>query len=133
MRLLTYILFSTLLAGCGEVSYKRGGSQQDIDRAHQACRGSGDQLAKCLADHGWQKPTVDAFDPLFATIEVTDNKQASHAKPSPFIDLSTETPQKPVAAAVAKTPQAASQAVESTKQQATPVAVAETPPAAPTP
>lgn len=131
MRLLTYILFSTLLAGCGEVSYKRGGSQQDIDRAHQACRGSGDQLAKCLAEHGWQKPTVDAFDPLFATIEVTDNKQASQAKPSPFIELSAETPQKPVAAAVAKTPQPASQAVESAKQPAAaPVAVAETPPAA---
>lgn len=125
MRLLTYILFTTVLAGCGEVSYKRGGSQQDIDRAHQACRGSGDQLTKCLAEHGWQKPTVDAFDPLFATIEVTDNKQASQAKPSPFIELSTETPQKSVAAAVAKTPQPASQTVESAKQPAVPVAVAE--------
>jgi len=123
MRLLTYILLTTVLAGCGEVSYKRGGSQQDIDRAHQACRGSGDQLAACLAEHGWKKPTVDAFDPLFATIEVTDNKQASQAKPSPFIELSAETPQKPVAAAVAKTPQPASQTVESAKQPAAPAPV----------
>lgn len=132
MRLLTYILFTTVLAGCGEVSYKRGGSQQDIDRAHQACRGSGDQLTKCLAEHGWQKPTVDAFDPLFATIEVTDNKQASQAKPSPFIELSTETPQKPVATAVAKTPQPASQTIESAKLPAAPapVAAVETPAAA---
>ncbi len=107
MRLLTYLLLTALLAGCGEVSYKRGGSQQDIDRAHQACRGSGDQLAACLAEHGWQKPQVDALDPLFATIEVTDNKQASQAKPSPFIELPADTPQKPVTAAVAKTPQAA--------------------------
>jgi hypothetical protein len=120
MRLLTYILLTTVLAGCGEVSYKRGGSQQDIDRAHQACRGSGDQLAKCLAEHGWQKPTVDAFDPLFATIEVTDNKQASQAKPSPFIELSAETPLTPVATAVAKTPQPASQPLASATQPATP-------------
>jgi hypothetical protein len=121
MRLLTYILLTTVLAGCGEVSYKRGGSQQDIDRAHQACRGSGDQLAACLAEHGWQKPQVDALDPLFATIEVTDNKQASQAKPSPFIELSAETPPTPVAAAVAKTPQPASQPVASATQPATPV------------
>jgi type IV secretory pathway VirB10-like protein len=107
MRLLTYLLLTALLAGCGEVSYKRGGSQQDIDRAHQACRGSGDQLVACLAEHGWQKPQVDALDPLFATIEVTDNKQASQAKPSPFIELPADTPQKPVTTAVAKTPQSA--------------------------
>lgn len=87
MRLLTYAILIGLLAGCGEVSYKMGGSPQDIARAHQTCRGSGDQLADCLAANGWQKPKVDALDPLFATIEVTDNQQASQAKPSPFIEL----------------------------------------------
>lgn len=91
MRLLTYVIMMSLLLGCGEVSYKMGGSPQDIERAHQACRGNSDQLADCLAAKGWQKPKVDALDPLFATIEVTDNKQASQAKPSPFIELEQAT------------------------------------------
>ncbi|WP_029148345.1 hypothetical protein [Methylophilus sp. 5] len=132
MRLLTYVVLAALLGGCGEVSYKRGGSQQDIDRAHQACRGSGDQLAKCLAEHGWQKPTVDAFDPLFATIEVTDNKQASQAKPSPFIDIAEDQTQKKTAPAVAKTPQASQNAVESNQPAVatTTTAVQQTPKAA---
>lgn len=110
MRLLTYVVLSVFIAGCGEVSYKRGGSQQDIDRAHQACRGTGDQLSACLAEQGWQKPKVDALDPLFATIDVTDNKQASQAKPSPFIELSTQPAKTPTAPTVAKTPQTPSTA-----------------------
>lgn len=110
MRLLTYLALSSLLVGCGEVSYKRGGSQQDIERAHQACRGSGEQLSKCLAEKGWQKPTADAFDPLFATIKSSDNREAMQAKPSPFIELSTDTPQKKAEEDVAKTPQGTSQA-----------------------
>lgn len=110
MRLLTYAIMMSLLTGCGEVSYKMGGSPQDIERAHQACRGSSDQLGDCLAAKGWQKPKVDAMDPLFATIEVTDNKQASQAKPSPFIELEQVSPQevKPTQAnTVAKTQQVA--------------------------
>ncbi len=87
MRLLTYSVLMVLLTGCGEVSYKRGGSPQDIERAHSACRGSGDQLSACLAQHGWQTPKIDAFDPLFATIEATDNREATQAKPSPFIEV----------------------------------------------
>jgi hypothetical protein len=113
MRLLTYLALIILLVGCGEVSYKRGGSQQDIDRAHQACRGSGEQLSACLAEKGWQKPTADVLDPLFATIKSTDNREAMQAKPSPFIELSNETPQKKTKEDVAKTPQVA---IENTKQ-----------------
>jgi hypothetical protein len=113
MRLLTYLVLTTLLVGCGEVSYKRGGSQQDIDRAHQACRGSGEQLSACLAEKGWQKPTADVLDPLFATIKSTDNREAMQAKPSPFIELSTENTQKITKDNVAKTPQVA---IENTKQ-----------------
>lgn len=107
MRLLTYLALTTLLVGCGQVSYKRGGSQQDIERAHQACRGSGDQLSACLAEHGWQKPTVDAFDPLFATVELTDNHEATAAKPSPFIELVPDKAQKKAGETVVKTPQPA--------------------------
>lgn len=105
MRLLTYFILMALLPGCGEVSYKRGGSQQDIDRAHQTCRGSGDQLSACLAEQGWQKPKVDAMDPLFATIETRDNHQEIISKPSPFIEITPEKKEKAVAQVVAKTPQ----------------------------
>lgn len=105
MRLLTYLILVALLPGCGEVSYKRGGSQQDIDRAHQACRGSGDQLAKCLEEHGWQKPKTDAMDPLFATIETRDNHQEVISKPSAFIEIAPDKKEKPAAPVVAKTPQ----------------------------
>ena len=105
MRLLTYLILVALLPGCGEVSYKRGGSQQDIDRAHQACRGSGDQLAACLSEHGWQKPKVDAMDPLFAVIETTDNHQEVISKPSPFIEISPEKKEKSITQAVTNAPQ----------------------------
>lgn len=115
MRLLTYVGFIALLTGCGELSYKQGGSQQEIDRAHQACRGSGDQLSACLAEHGWKKPKVDAFDPLFATIEATDNREATQTKPSPFIELSKDAAQKSEPAPVAKKPQAAATAPEPVK------------------
>lgn len=105
MRLLTYLCFTALLTACGELSYKQGGSQQEIDRAHQACRGSGDQLSACLAEHGWKKPKVDAFDPLFATIEASDNRQVTQTKPSPFINLSKEPAPSTEPAPVAKKPQ----------------------------
>lgn len=132
MRLLTYAILMSLLAGCGEVSYKMGGSPQDIARAHQTCRGSGDQLAECLAANGWQKPKVDALDPLFATIEVTDNKQASQAKPSPFIELNKEhagkTPQTE-SAAVAKTQQPSPSATVKTAPSQADMPAAASPPA----
>ena len=106
MRLLTYLFLTTFLAGCGQLSYKQGGSQQDIERAHQACRGTGEQFSACLAEHGWKKPQADLFDPLFATIEATDNRAGMQSKPSPFIDLSKESATKADTAAVAKKPQA---------------------------
>ncbi|MGP1715989.1 MAG: hypothetical protein ACTS9Y_02315 [Methylophilus sp.] len=105
MHLLTYLVLVALLPGCGEVSYKRGGSQQDIDRAHQACRGSGDQLSACLANQGWQKPKIDAMDPLFATVETRDNHEEVISKPSPFIEITPDKKEKAAAAAVVKPPQ----------------------------
>lgn len=123
MRLLTYLALTTLLFGCGEVSYKRGGSPQDIERAHQACRGSGEQLSNCLAEKGWQKPKADALDPLFATIKSSDNRADLQAKPSPFIELSEAPPPKKTKESVAKTPQPSETKTESVK----PAAVAEAP------
>ncbi|AKR42743.1 hypothetical protein [Methylophilus sp. TWE2] len=120
MRLLTYVGLIALLTGCGELSYKQGGSQQEIDRAHQACRGSGDQLSACLAEHGWKKPKVDAFDPLFATIEATDNREATQTKSSPFIELSKDSIAKEESAAVAKKPQATAAKTAPTSVQAIP-------------
>lgn len=90
MRLLTYLILTALIAGCGEVSYKRGGSQQEIEQAHRACRGSGEQLTACLETQGWQKPRIDAFDPLFATVSITDNRQASTATPSEGIVIRSD-------------------------------------------
>lgn len=91
MRLLTYLVLALCMAGCGEVSYKRGGSQQEIEQAHRACRGSGDQLSACLEKHGWEKPKADQFDPLFATVSVTDNRQGTapepHVQSSPIIEV----------------------------------------------
>ncbi len=105
MRFLTYLILAGLLASCGELSYKQGGSPQDIERAHRACRGSGDELNACLAEHGWQKPQVDKFDPLFATVSVTDNRQDQAAKPSPIIEIAPQPAPKTSPAAVVKTPQ----------------------------
>ncbi|WP_275356085.1 hypothetical protein [Methylophilus sp. YYY-1] len=123
MRLLTYLLTTALLAGCGQISYKQGGNQQDIERAHQACRGSGDQLSACLAEHGWKKPKLDAFDPLFATIEASDNRGGMQSKPSPFIDLSKENAAKVQAAAVAKKPQASPAATSAASDPASSAAL----------
>lgn len=54
------------LSGCGEISYKRGGSAQDVSQAHAMCRGTDNEFSKCLAQQGW--------DPLFAAVSVTDNR-----------------------------------------------------------
>ncbi|MDP8568773.1 hypothetical protein [Methylophilus aquaticus] len=105
MRFLTYLILAGLLASCGELSYKQGGSPQDIERAHRACRGSGDELNACLAEHGWQKPQADQFDPLFATVSVTDNRQDQAGKPSPIIEIAPKPVPKTSPAAVVKTPQ----------------------------
>ena len=129
MRLLTYLFITTILAGCGQLTYKQGASQQDIERAHQACRGTGDQFSACLAEHGWKKPQMDAFDPLFATIEATDNRAGMQSKPSPFIDLSKETAAKAEPAPVAKKPQVTSAAATTTTDSS--VQSAETPEPAP--
>lgn len=118
MHLSTYLVLTSMLAACGELSYKRGGSQQDIERAHQACRGSGDQLATCLAEQGWQKPKVDAMDPLFATIEATDNRQETLRKPSPFIEVAPEKKPQNAAEVAVKNPPDSTRTTGSTAQQA---------------
>lgn len=100
MRLLTYLMIG-LLAGCGEMTYKQGGSPQDIARAHEACRGSGDQFSACLAGHGWQKPQVDALDPLFATVTVNDNRQATQPPPMTPMVIPADSAQPALATAAA--------------------------------
>lgn len=79
MRQITYTLLVCVisfgLVACGEISYKRGGTAQDIERAHQACRGTGDGFSKCLEQQGWESQNLAAFDPLFATVSMNDNRQ----------------------------------------------------------
>lgn len=120
MRFFTYVMMSALLAACGQVSYKMGGNTRDIELAHQACRGSGEQFAQCLEKHGWQQPQADLFDPLFATITATDNRNPDPNKPALVLDIN---PDKTTAAAPAKT---AESVAETTKTSGKPAVVATT-------
>ena len=103
MRFLTYLVFAASLVACGEVSYKRGGDARDIEQAHQACRGSGEAFAACLEKHGWQKPETDMFDPLFATVTASDNRQPAVSKPTSIVEINPETSITSKGATVAKT------------------------------
>ncbi len=124
MTVLKYCLILSALAltACGELSYKRGGTAQEIEQAHRACRGSGDQLSNCLKQHGWQTPQMDAFDPLFATVSVTDNRQGLLSESTPILQAS-----KDGAAAVA-----ASKSGPFTTQTASPTQLAQAPLPSPT-
>lgn len=140
MRLITYLFIASMTTACGEITYKQGGSAQDIERAHQACRGAGEQLAGCLAKQGWQKPQMDAFDPLFATVTATDNRQPNPYSASPIIEVAPKQVTTNAPAVVAETPKqpsASKPALPATKPataQATgaPAAPAAVAPATPT-
>lgn len=65
-----------LISGCGELSYKRGATADDLESARKSCRSAGDETAaeKCLEDRGWVVKKLDDLD-LFATAGVSpDNR-----------------------------------------------------------
>lgn len=65
-------LIALSMTGCGELSYKRGASAQDLDATKKSCRSAGSDQAieKCLEDNGWVVTKLDDID-LFATASVT--------------------------------------------------------------
>lgn len=69
-------LIALLTSGCGELSYKRGASAQDLEAAKQACLSAGREKAvdQCLEDKGWAVTKLDDID-LFAVASVSpDNR-----------------------------------------------------------
>ncbi len=78
-KLLWMAMATVLVSGCGELSYKRGASTQDLEAAKAACRSAGSDKAaeQCLEDKGWTVKKLDDVD-LFATVGVTpDNRNPS--------------------------------------------------------
>ena len=78
-KLLWMAMATVLVSGCGELSYKRGASTQDLEAAKAACRSAGSDKAaeQCLEDKGWTVKKLDEVD-LFATEGVTpDNRNPS--------------------------------------------------------
>lgn len=75
MKTIALFLLSTLmLTGCGEFSYKRGASAQELQETKRLCEASeNDQdVEKCLAKHGWHVHNFDK-ESLFAIPTITEN------------------------------------------------------------
>lgn len=57
---------ATMLAGCGEISYKRGAGPSDLQAAQVECRNekSRDDYVKCMDQRGWTVQKMEDLDPL---------------------------------------------------------------------
>lgn len=112
MKKLFWMAMATLLvSGCGELSYKRGASTQDLDAAKAACQSAGSEKAaeQCLEDKGWTVKKLDDID-LFATAGVSpDNRKPSVFTTPEFVPA---TPAQPAGTATASTSKAAAPAAE---------------------
>ena len=78
-KLLWMAALAVMVSGCGELSYKRGASTQDLEAAKAACQSAGSDKAaeQCLEDNGWTVKKLDDID-LFATTGVSpDNRNPS--------------------------------------------------------
>lgn len=87
-----------LVSGCGELSYKRGASTQDLEAAKKACQTAGNDKAaeRCLEDQGWTVKKLDDID-LFATAGVSpDNRNPGAFVTPEFVPV---VPANPTAAA----------------------------------
>jgi hypothetical protein len=92
------LMLAPLLNACGEISYKRGATVQDLEQAHRACRGSQEsELSGCLEKHGWKLQKFD-HDPLFAEVSIDSNQQRSDPKKMRESYTPVETNQDKVAA-----------------------------------
>lgn len=101
-KLLWMAVLSLVVSGCGELSYKRGASTQDLEAAKAACQSVGSEKAaeQCLEDKGWTVKKLDDVD-MFATAGVSPDSR----NPSVFITPAfvPVTPAQPAAAALAAT------------------------------
>lgn len=90
-----------LISGCGELSYKRGATADDLESARKSCRSAGDETAaeKCLEDRGWVVKKLDDLD-LFATASASpDNRSLGIDQttnpPAPAAGTRSIPPEKP--------------------------------------
>lgn len=98
MNKFPWMVMLLLVSGCGELSYKRGASTQDLESAKKACQSAGSEQAaeRCLEDQGWTVKKLDDID-LFATAGVSaDNRNPSAFVTPEFVPV---VPAKPAAAA----------------------------------
>lgn len=156
----TYVwvpVVALLFSGCGELSYKRGASSQDLQSARKACAEDPQQpsVEQCLASQGWAVKKLDDID-LFATAAVSpDNRNPSQFVVPAWVPVIPAAPAAaPAAAAPAPTTSSAdavtaplaapathsgtvidarSSSSSSSSVAASPALVANTPPPAPPP
>jgi hypothetical protein len=79
-----------LFSACGELSYKRGASNQDLENARRMCKSSEDEqsVEACLKNNGWAVQKLDDLD-LFAIPSVNpDNRAIPTSKPSTYTSSS---------------------------------------------
>ncbi|MDL2339610.1 MAG: hypothetical protein QFE16_17390 [Pseudomonadota bacterium] len=64
-------MIAWMASGCGELSYKRGASANDLELATKSCESAGDEKAvtQCLQGNGWVVRKLDDID-LFAAASV---------------------------------------------------------------
>ncbi len=73
-------LIAVLTSGCGELSYKRGASANDLEIAKQSCQSAGNEKAvsKCLEDQGWVVQNLGDMD-LFAVASASSDSRSPAA------------------------------------------------------
>lgn len=125
-KLLWMALSAWLVSGCGELSYKRGASTQDLEGAKVACLSAGsDQAAeRCLENQGWTVKKLDDID-LFATAGVSpDNRNPSVFITPEFVPVTLAQPATVAPAATAN----GSAAVPAAEKPASPAPSSPAPP-----
>jgi hypothetical protein len=82
-KLLWLGALAVVFSGCGELSYKRGGSADDLEAAKKACRAAGNEQAveRCLAEQGWGVKKLDDID-LFAVASVSPDNRDLASRPA---------------------------------------------------
>jgi hypothetical protein len=138
-------MLTLLVSGCGELSYKRGASMQDLEATKKSCQSAGSEKAaeQCLQDQGWTVKKLDDVD-LFATAGVSpDNRNPSvfitpeivpvtPAQPATVVTATaTATPAADKPALASKTPVASAGTVVTRASTTAPPAAASLPPTAP--
>ncbi|OYU00566.1 MAG: hypothetical protein CFE40_04600 [Burkholderiales bacterium PBB1] len=97
------VMLALLVSGCGELSYKRGASTQDLEAAKKSCQSAGSEKAaeRCLEDQGWTVKKLDDVD-LFATAGVSpDNRNPSAFITPEFVPVVPAQSAAPAPSAVA--------------------------------